>query len=265
MSCCSKFDVRCRQRWGQGAFTLIELLVVIAIIAILAALLLTSLSKAKAQAQSIECLSNLKQLQTAWQMYIGDNKDMIPPNMFEMDPAINAASSAPGSWVVGNAKGDQTSSNIQMGVLFPYVKSAGVYHCPTDNSTVLNMPNLVRFRSYSMSCQFGMNPGWPGFGPIPVTKLSLMTNTSGIFLFLDEHEQSIDDGCFGTYPYPSTQWDNLVSSRHDQGANLTFIDGHAERWSWLSPKFFTVYYAPAANARDLQDLRRLQRAIPNTF
>jgi prepilin-type N-terminal cleavage/methylation domain-containing protein/prepilin-type processing-associated H-X9-DG protein len=252
--------------WRQRGFTLIELLVVIAVIAILAALLLPSLSHAKAQAQTVKCLSNLKQLQTAWHMYIGDNKDVAAPNMWEEDSAINVSSSAPGSWVVGNAQFDQTPSNIQSGVLYPYITSIGVYHCPTDHSTVQGLPGLQRFRSYSMSCEFaGGGDGQEVFGPFLVTKLTQMTNTSGLFLFLDEDSQSIDDGAFGTYPFPSTQWDNLPSSRHDQGVDLSFIDGHVQRWRWRWPKIFTGYYAEAANAQDLLDLRQLQSAIPKTY
>ena len=59
------------------AFTLIELLVVIAIIAILAAMLLPALSSAKQRAQSIKCLSNLKQLDLAYFMYVQDNSKTV--------------------------------------------------------------------------------------------------------------------------------------------------------------------------------------------
>lgn len=72
---------RIRQRFSRTAFTLIELLVVIAIIAILASLLMPALAKAKAKAQRIECVSQLRQVGLAMRSFANEHRDLFPPQV----------------------------------------------------------------------------------------------------------------------------------------------------------------------------------------
>src|SRR5580704_10085935 len=232
----------------KQAFTLIELLIVIAIIAILAALLLPTLSKAKEKARQINCLSNLKQLQTAWLMYADEYSQTLPQNLTDGNGPFY--SSPANSWVVGNAL-LSTEINLEDGVLYPYVPNSRVYHCPTDTSTMYNSGN-PRVRSYSLDCYLYGNQ------PASVTSLMEIPDTAEVFAFLDESEQSIDDGEFGMNPAPDAQWLNLASDRHSIGANITYADGHAALHKWLAPKIFVALNQPAAGPADRQDLLFLQ-------
>ncbi len=126
------------KRPPRAGFTLIELLVVIAIIAILASLLVPALARAKAKGKAIGCINNLKQLCLCWQMYSEDNADRLVSNASRDSGGWSqgAWQGATGSWVCGNAWADNTPTNIQRGLLFPYSRSLGIYRCPADTSTV---------------------------------------------------------------------------------------------------------------------------------
>ena len=265
----------------EQAFTLIELLVVIAIIAILAAMLLPVLSRAKTTAHSAACLSNLKQLQAGYLMYADDNNDLQPPNKAGPDP-MGGVRNLGGAWVVGNAKADTNSANIEAGVIFRYVGSAAVYHCPADKSRVRGALGLLRKRSYSLDgwlisadsvysgngVSFGAQDyGW---GPFKLSQHHVPP-PSGVFAFIDENEQSIDAGFFLILQprwvvdagAVSDAWRGVPADRHQQGSNLSFLDGHVEHWRWKAPKVYKGFDAPAAPGPDLADHRRLQEALPH--
>ncbi len=245
-----------RGRSGGGhGFTLIELLSVIAVIAILAALLLPSLSKAKAHAVRISCLSNLRQLQTGWQMYVDENNGRLPSN------ATAGAVSLPGSWITGNAKQDISTTNLESGTLYPLVRSASVYHCPADGSKVQGT-SFPHTRSYSMSVWIGHT-----YNGLPtMTRFTQMIQPppARALVYIDEHEQSIDDGSFGLYAQGWWAWFNLPAHRHSCGCNLTFGDGHAEYWKWRGSDVLTFRgYGFPTSPQD-PDLPRLQELVPLT-
>ena len=259
------------------AFTLIELLVVIAIIAILAAMLLPAMARAKAWGVSVSCLNNLKQLQAGYLMYADDHSGLQPPD--KCGPQGSAAPQGlSGSWVLGNAKLDTNTANIQAGVLFPYVRGPKVYVCPGDRSSVTSVPGLPRTRSYSLDSwllsadSFYMGHGI-SFTPDPWARFKLSAHhvppPSSQFAFIDEHEQSIDAGFF-VIQQPGwvapggpevDYWLSLPADRHLRGCNLSFLDGHTEHWRWQAQKVYREFSQDTVPGGDRADHRRLQEVI----
>jgi prepilin-type N-terminal cleavage/methylation domain-containing protein/prepilin-type processing-associated H-X9-DG protein len=230
------------------AFTLLELLVVVAVIGILASLLLPALTKAKGRGQSIYCLNNLKQLNLGWLMYAHDNGDRLAYNVGATELQQLLAQRQTYNWADSllNWELDANNTNLALNTdagLGQYVsRNAQVYKCPADHvlSSIQRKAGWPgRSRSISLNAMVGdageftrsganvNNPDYRQF-----FKLGDIANPSGIFTFIEEHPDSINDGYFlNKISYPG--WTDLPASYHNGSANLAFSDGHTESHTWL--------------------------------
>ncbi len=218
---------------ADHGFTLVELLVVIAIVAVLAALLLPTLGRSKASAEGMACANNLRQVSMAWLLYADENADALVNNH-----GVDETFARRDTWasnVLDWEDGDDNTNLVLLAnsKLGPYANRATrIYKCPSDRETARNGE---RVRTIAMNALVG-NPGelTNRFNPAYVQffKRTEISNPSGIFVFLDEHCDTVNDGFF-VNRLDDYAWGNLPGSYHNGAVNLSFADGHGESHRWV--------------------------------
>jgi prepilin-type N-terminal cleavage/methylation domain-containing protein len=255
---------------GCAAFTLVEVLVVIAVIGIVAALLMPALTQAKERAQAIVCLNNTKQLALAWHVYADDHEDRLPYNLGMNGTSFRTNLNWVNNVMTWDLSPDNTNpATITEAGLGPYVNgNTAIYQCPSDHalSSIQRAAGwLSRIRSYSMNAMVGdagsfssggfntNNPGYRQF-----FKLAQVPRPAEIFVFLDEHPDSIDDGYFlnrvaygyapsyAGYSHPA-EWTDLPASYHNRATAFSFADGHGTLHRWIRPSTVPPPLPDAAN------------------
>jgi len=259
------------------AFTLIELLVVIAIIAILAAILFPVFAQAREKARQATCASNLKQVGTAWTMYLQD-----------YDEKIAAANNPIGWGHCATMAGRSQFGGWEGNLLYPYIKNVGVMKCPSvpgqsvntgDGCDMRAFPDIkYQVESYAYNYvsmeRWDCNGNGPGQGAAVGKNISSLEFPADTMVFWDSTTAWSDCGYMGGCGVWSqrdvpvwlakkgrpllagmqTSWvntDNMArETPHNMSMNVAFADGHVKNADWDRLKWGQLNVSIPSNHAD---------------
>jgi prepilin-type processing-associated H-X9-DG protein len=212
-------------------------------------MLLPALGRAKLKAQGIQCMNNGRQLMLAWQMYVDDNHGSFPPNLSTASEANDFTT--PG-WVKGwlDYSGGIADTNLDFlvsppALVGPYARSPKVFKCPADPACANGSTGPQRVRSCSMNQAFRSGTEQWQSDHLGTNTYLVYTKETGLmnpgpanlFVIVDEHPDSINDGGFAVQMPASAQatsWVDLPAKYHGDACGFTFADGHSEIHKWIN-------------------------------
>ncbi len=284
---------RFNARQGSG-FTLIELLVVIAVIAVLLAIFLPVARAARERGQRTVCLSNLRQLTTAWIGYADDHDSRLVCGS-AFGTTITGTGGrrlilqgwADRAFLFPESRADLLA-HPHKGPLWPYLRDVDVYRCPRGwtghaltyttvvaaNGCEVEGTYVPGDRSLEIN-RFGLRVGGT---VLKLTRLTDIVNPGAAqrAVFIDTGQTPAGNEFYVYYLQPKWKWFDPAPLQHANGVTLSMADGHAEHWKWKGGETVDMPREPMA-VRDtslevmqedyepkteegLYDLQRLQRA-----
>ena len=220
-----------RYRLNAKGFTLIELLVVIAIIAILAAILFPVFAQARAKARQTMCTSNLRELGTAFLMYIQDYDEVFPPTDYDQGTVRYTWPELVNPYIKAGFRADLRNNKNQR---------SSIFVCPDVDAAVADSawtaangtPAARAILSYGTNVN--LCPRGRGIVPpnAPLTVSLALVNQPVSVVLLSPNSGILPDvnGRDDRYTGAANheQGYMLVRRRHSEGAVYTFVDGHAK-------------------------------------
>ncbi|MHB8996903.1 MAG: prepilin-type N-terminal cleavage/methylation domain-containing protein [Armatimonadota bacterium] len=202
----------------RTGFTLIELLVVIAIIAILAAILFPVFAKAREKARQTSCLSNQRQISTAIAAYVQDYDEMIFPSCTGCygNPTLKGVV-YPTVWIAYGA-----NLILWMDLIYPYVKNTQLFRCPSASA-------LTQGTNYGFNYLYlGNNAS--GVSATVYSLASVIAPAETVVVAEAGNYLAYAPASYSSAWAPGNQlFDrNYAGLRHNDGGNVSFLDGHAK-------------------------------------